>query len=62
MTYDDLSRALADPMTLTAYHLEDLLELSRQYPYCEALHRVLLIDLYRSEDVRFRAELERRLV
>ena len=36
MTYDDLSRALADPMTLTAYHLEDLLELSRQYPYCSS--------------------------
>lgn len=62
MTYDDLSRALADPMTLTAYHLEDLLELSRQYPYCEALHRLLLIDLYRSEDVRFPAELKRRLM
>ena len=62
MTYDDLSRALADPMTLTAYHLEDLLELSRQYPCCEALHRLLLIDLYRSEDVRFPAELKRRLM
>lgn len=62
MTYDDLSRALADPMTLTAYHLDDLLELSRQYPYCEALHRLLLIDLYRSEDVRFPAELKRRLM
>lgn len=62
MTYDDLSRALADPMTLTAYHLDDLLELSRQYPYCEALHRLLLIDLYRSEDVRFPAELKRRLL
>ncbi len=62
MTYDDLSRALADPMTLTAYHLDDLLELSRQYPYCEALHRLLLIDLYRSEDVRFPAELKYRLM
>lgn len=62
MTYDDLSRALADPMTLTAYHLDDLLELTRQYPYCEALHRLLLIDLYRSEDVRFPAELQRRLM
>ena len=62
MTYDDLSRALADPMTLTAYHLDDLLELSRQYPCCEALHRLLLIDLYRSEDVRFPAELKRRLM
>lgn len=62
MTYDDLSRALADPMTLTAYHLEDLLELCQQYPYCEALHRLLLIDLYRSEDVRFPAELKQRLM
>lgn len=62
MTYDDLSRALVDPMTLTAYHLEDLLELSRQYPFCEALHRLLLIDLYRSEDVRFPAELQQRLI
>jgi hypothetical protein len=62
MTYDDLSRALTDPMTLMAYHLDDLLELCRQYPYCEALHRLLLIDLYRSEDVRFPAELKRRLL
>lgn len=62
MTYSELAHFLEDPSGLTLRHLDDLLLLSRQYPYCEPLHRLILICLHQNGDLRYSSELSRRIL
>lgn len=62
MTYTELAHLLEDPCALTLHHLDDLLLLSKQYPYCEPLHRLILLCLHRNGDLRYASELSRRIL
>ncbi len=62
MTYTELASLLEDPSGLSLSHLDDLLLLSRQYPYCEPLHRLILICLHKNGDLRYSSELSRRIL
>ena len=60
MTYDELRHYILDRTTLSADALPDLMLLSQQYPYCSALHVLILRALHLNQDLRFAAELHRR--
>ncbi|MDO5035891.1 MAG: hypothetical protein Q4D93_02910 [Porphyromonas sp.] len=62
MTHKDLSNLLAHPDRLGADDLMELLELSEQYPYAASLHFLILIALHKEGDLRFSAELHRRVL
>ena len=62
MTRQELKALLADPTLLEPGHLPDLIALSEQYPYCGAFHRLILICLHRSSDLRYASELHKRIL
>ena len=61
MTLQELRDLLAHPDKAESRHLPDLVQLSGGYPYCGALHRLILIALYRTGDLRYSAELHDRI-
>lgn len=62
MTFEELNQYLKDPSHIEAQHLSDLMLLSQQYEYCAPLHLLILICLYRTNDLRFASELHRRIL
>lgn len=62
MTIDELRQLLREPSKLGSQHLNDLMDLSQQYPYCAPLHHLILTCLHRSSDLRFASELHKRIL
>ena len=62
MTREELKELLRNPALADAGRLPDLTALSEQYPYCGALHRLILIALHRNGDLRYSSELGRRIL
>lgn len=62
MTRAELIGLLKEPQKIEEQHIYDLIELSKNYPYCATLHQLVLITLHRMGDLRFSAELQRRIL
>lgn len=62
MTREELQLILEDPCATDPEYLADLMELSKQYPYCAPLHGLVLLLLHKMGDLRYSSELHKRVL
>lgn len=60
MKFEELHNIIKGNTPISEAHLNDLITLSARYPYAASLHTMILIGLYRTQDLRFASELQRR--
>lgn len=60
MTKEELQGLISNPKRADKSDLDELLQLSRQYPYCAPLQSIILAALHRVNDLRFMSELHER--
>lgn len=60
MRFEELHNIIKGKLPINETHLSDLITLSMRYPYSASLHAMILIGLYKTQDLRFASELQRR--
>ncbi|MDO4770760.1 hypothetical protein [Porphyromonas sp.] len=60
MRVDELHNIIRGKATIDETQLSDLIALSTRYPYSASLHTIILLGLYKTQDLRFASELQRR--
>lgn len=62
MTKEELKNIIEQPLLANQETLTELLELSRQYPYCAPLQTLIILLLHQISDLRFSSELHDRVL
>lgn len=60
MRFEELHNIIKGKTQINESHLSDLITLSTRYPYSASLHVMILLGLYKTQDLRFASELQRR--
>lgn len=60
MRFEELHNIIKGKTQINESHLSDLITLSTRYPYSASLHAMILLGLYKTQDLRFASELQRR--
>lgn len=60
MRFEELHNIIKGKSQINEAHLSDLITLSTRYPYSASLHAMILLGLYKTQDLRFASELQRR--
>ena len=57
MRFEELHNIIKGKTQINESHLSDLITLSTRYPYSASLHGMILLGLYKTQDLRFASEL-----